>query len=102
MVPIHVLPEAECEIGEASRWYESKRHGLGLSFIAAVDGAIEKISEHPLSYPLWKEDRPYRKALLKRFPFVVFFTVGDDSVQVVAVAHQKRRPGYWTERQAAK
>ena len=98
MIKVHVVPEAEQEISEAMRWYETKRPGLGVSFLTVLDETFERMADHPRSYPLWKESRPYRKAPTPRFPFTVFFTVGKDIVQVVAVAHQKRRPGYWTDR----
>ena len=98
MWTVRVLRDAEAEIRSSMRWYEEKRIGLGLDFVALVDEAISQIAERPFSYPLWRKERPYRKAAMRRFPFTVFYTVEDDYVQVVAVAHQKRRPGYWTER----
>jgi len=51
------------------------------------------------AWPVWRDDRAYRKRLLTRFPYVVFYElVGRDRVDVVAVAHARRKPGYWLER----
>jgi toxin ParE1/3/4 len=96
--PLRVLAEAEEELAEAAAWYESKSFGLGVELVITVDRAFDEIREAPTSYALWRADRPYRRKLLKRFPYVVFFRVNDDAVEVVAVAHAKRRPGYWVGR----
>jgi toxin ParE1/3/4 len=93
-----VLPEAEAELAAAAEWYESKRVGLGLDFIATVDVALAEVLACPDRFPLWREDRPYRKCLLRRFPFAIFHAVSGDDIVVVAFAHAKRRPGYWLDR----
>jgi plasmid stabilization system protein ParE len=59
---------------------------------------LEKILDAPLLHPVWRPDRPYRRASLSRFPYVIFFRADAEVVQVVAIAHAKRRPGYWLER----
>src|ERR1019366_5879929 len=51
-----------------------------------------------LSFALWGSHRPYRRKILKRFPYVVFFRAESDTIEVVAVAHAKRRPGFWLAR----
>ena len=98
MTALRVLPEAEEELAEAARWYETKRVGLGVELVAIVDGAFEKILDAPLLHPPWRRDRPYRRATLTRFPYVIFFRLDGEVVEVVAVAHAKRRPGYWVDR----
>jgi plasmid stabilization system protein ParE len=95
---LRVLPEAEEELAEAAAWYEAKRTGLGVELIAVVDRAFEEILEAPLACTLWRDDRPYRRWILQRFPYVVFFHIEGEVVEVVAVAHAKRRPGYWAVR----
>ncbi len=95
---LRILPEAEAEIGEAAHWYESKRAGLGAEFVAVVDTVFEAIVEAPRASPVWKPKAAYRRAALRRFPYVVFFHIVDGDVEVVAVAHAKRRPGYWLAR----
>lgn len=66
---------AEAELAEAAEWYEQRRPGLGGDFIEAVQQAIDAIASAPGSYPLWKTGYPYRKHVLRRFPFVLFFTI---------------------------
>ncbi len=94
-----LLPEAEEELAGAGEWYEERRPGLGVEFVAEVDDALAGIGEQPEAWPIWRPDRPYRKRSLSRFPYVIFYSLsGADLVEVVAIAHAKRRPGYWMER----
>jgi plasmid stabilization system protein ParE len=95
---LRVAPEAEEELAEAAEWYEARRTGLGVDFVAVIDRALEDIVSAPLTYPSWRPDRPYRKKVVQRFPFVIFFHVEVDVITIVAVAHSHRRPGYWVAR----
>ncbi|MDB4278307.1 type II toxin-antitoxin system RelE/ParE family toxin [Deltaproteobacteria bacterium] len=95
---LRVLPDAEAELQSAAIWYEEKRRGLGIEFVAVVDQALQSILDNPEACPVWRTDRPYRKRSLKRFPYVVFYCLDSATVEIVAVAHAKRRPGYWLER----
>ncbi|TFH32196.1 MAG: type II toxin-antitoxin system RelE/ParE family toxin [Myxococcales bacterium] len=96
---LRVLPDAEAELQSAALWYEEKRHGLGIEFVAVVDRAFQSVLENPEACSVWRPDRLYRKRSLKRFPYIVFFGVDEATVEIVAVAHAKRRPGYWLNRQ---
>lgn len=100
MTRLRVAPEAEEELAAAAEWYETHRAGLGVELVASVDGAFEEILAAPLSCGAWLPDRPYRKKLVRRFPYVIFFTAEGDAVVVVAIAHTRRRPGYWVSRPA--
>jgi len=95
---VRVLPAAQREIRAAARWYEARHEGLGIEFVALVDEALAKIADRPRASPPWRADRPYRRRLVRRFPYAVFFVADDELVTVVAVAHQRRRPGYWEDR----
>jgi plasmid stabilization system protein ParE len=95
---LRVLPEAEEELSGAANWYESKRPGLGVELIAVVDRSLLEIQEAPLACALWRIDRPYRAKVLSRFPYVVFYRAEGQTIEVVAVAHAKRWPGYWLKR----
>ncbi len=97
--PPLVHPEAISEVEETAAWYEARRPGLGLEFVAAVDHAFVSLTERPEQAPVWKTPRPWRRLRLSRFPYVVFYKLEGDRVLVMAVAHAKRRPGYWTARQ---
>jgi hypothetical protein len=93
-----VLREAEEELAAAASWYEGRRVGLGFEFLLVVDRGLERIRRDPASFPRWRDDRPYRKCGLSRFPYLIFFSVADTTISVLAVAHAKRKPGYWTVR----
>lgn len=80
------------------QWYEQQREGLGSEFLEAIDRAFEEIVEAPASYPTWTADARVRKKVVDRFPYFVFFTVSRVLVRVIAVAHQRRAPGYWRSR----
>ena len=95
---LRVLPEAEEELAEAATWYEAKRVGLGVELVAAIDRALDEIVDAPLSCALWRSDRPYRRKVLERFPYAIFFRVDGAVIEVMAIAHAKRGPGYWLHR----
>ncbi len=98
MTRVRLLAEAEEELVEAAAWYEDKRAGLGVELVARVDLALEQCAELPESCPLWRPDRPYRQKALHRFPYVIFFVCDPGAIVIVAIAHTKRRPGYWRRR----
>lgn len=98
MKRVKLLSPARAEIRAAMRWYESRQKGLGLEFVAVLDEALEAIAARPEAAPLWRPDRAWRKWVVRRFPYLVLFEVGPDFVTVIAVAHQRRRPGYWKNR----
>ncbi len=89
--PLAVHPDADAEIEEAAVWYEARRVGLGLEFMAAVDRVLHSVAEDAERFPTWRP--PWRRAPMTRFPYVVFFEAEEDRVVVWAVAHTKRRPG---------
>ena len=98
MIRVRVVPEAEAEMTAAALWYESKRPGLGAEYLASIDGALERIADGPLAFAVWRPGAAYRQCVVERFPFVVFFTASPTAILVLAVAHAKRRPGYWLDR----
>ena len=98
MTRVTIRPEAEAELVAAADWYESKRSGLGIRFSSEIDQALARIAAAAESHPRWRPDRGYRKCLVHRFPFIIFFEIFPEVVEVVAFAHASRRPGYWLER----
>jgi plasmid stabilization system protein ParE len=88
-----VGPIAEREVEEAARWYEARAKGLGQAFVDEVLRVFDAIEEGPEDFPLLRD--PYRRKLLQRFPYIVIYKVTARRVYVRAVAHGRRRPGYW-------
>ena len=90
------IPAAELELDEAARWYEERREGLGLEFLTVVREKVFALMEAP---DRWQLVNGTRRALLEGFPYaVVYREVSDDEIEIVAVAHLRRRPKYWANR----
>ncbi|PXF56975.1 MAG: plasmid stabilization protein [Deltaproteobacteria bacterium] len=86
-------PEADNEVIEAARYYETRSAGLGFSFLIELDSSIEQVVANPEAYQLVSED--VRRKPFRRFPHSLLYVIEVDRIRVVAVAHQKRRPNYW-------
>jgi len=89
-------PAAEVELDEAARWYEERRDGLGLEFLSVVRLKIAELLGAP---ERWRLVKGSRRVLLGRFPYaIVYREVSDDELEIIAVAHYRRRPKYWARR----
>lgn len=93
---IEFLPEAARELEAAHEWYELRRNGLGAEFRLAVDAVVSRARRLPRSYPLIA--RRTRKALLRRFPYMVLYFVDGERLIVLAVHHGHRDPKAWSDR----
>ncbi len=91
-----VRPEAEAELREAYLWYEEQRPGLGEDLLLCVDACLATIRRHPEMHPVVHGS--VRRALLRRFPYGVFFVVEQNTISVIAVFHLSRDPQRWMER----
>ena len=90
------LPEAEEEFVAAAEWYEAREKGLGKRFRDDVAHVLARIAEDPL---LWRERAGrYRRVNCPVFPYYVAYIVREPSIIIAAVAHGRRRPGYWKHR----
>lgn len=86
-------PAAVEEAQAARQWYKARSQSAADSFLAEPDGGIEAVSLAPERWPLFVHGT--RRYLFRRFPFQLVYRVVKDSVQVVAIAHGRRRPRYW-------
>ena len=91
-----VRPEAQADIREAARWYETRETGLGLRFVGEVRDSLRRIADGPLRFPI--VDRDVRRALLHKFPYSIYFVNEPESAAIIAVLHQHRRPASWRSR----
>ena len=91
---------ASAELAEAIRWYEAQRPGLGAELLDAVSRTLDLIEQHPDSGSPVQEVARYRlrRMTVGRFPYHVIYEVRAEEVAVVAIAHARRRPGYWRDR----
>jgi plasmid stabilization system protein ParE len=89
-------PEVELDLAEAYAWYEKRRAGLGEEFLTAVDACLEGIRRQPEMYALVHET--YRRALIRRFPFAIFYEYAEAEVTVYSVFHTSLDPEKWRQR----
>ena len=96
--PTILVPEAKADIADAYFWYEDQSQGLGVDFLGCVEDVLLSITRTPLIYPLVHET--YRRALLRRFPYAIFFEVDERrSISLVySVFHCAQKPDKWRAR----
>jgi plasmid stabilization system protein ParE len=87
---------AEAELQDAASWYDERVVGMGARFIAAIRHRANEILESPQRWPVI---RGVRRVLVGAYPYAIIYReISDDEVEIVAVAHLKRRQGYWAQR----
>ena len=87
---------AQVEFENARDDYDSKQPGLGERFVGAVEDAARLICRHPT---IAAQVIPgVRFERVKKFPYLLYYRVEADEVLIVAVAHERRRFGYWKKR----
>ena len=89
-------PRADLDVAAAYQWYESDRAGLGVQFLNQLSVTYDRIAEDPRRYQ--DLESGIRRALLRRFPYAVYFAVESDLVVVLAVLHVSRTPAEWQRR----
>lgn len=93
---VRLRPEAEQDVAEAALWYEANEPGLGAQFVDQVQATIDTIADQPNAFTTVYNS--VRRALVRRFPFGVFYQIDKDGVIVIAVLHGSRHPRAWKER----
>ncbi|MDP2863480.1 MAG: type II toxin-antitoxin system RelE/ParE family toxin [Desulfobacterales bacterium] len=96
MISIVFDPDAKADFLAAVQYYESCQSGLGRRFKLIVQSALQKVAETPFQYRLIHI--PFRRYLLPKFPYAIIFSIEPDQIRIIAVAHTKRKPGYWLRR----
>ena len=89
---------AKADVRSAARRYEVQRPGLGREFVAAVDVALSRVAENPLQYQVLH--RETRRAIVRRFPYGVFYRIEASTIVVFSVSHPHRGPASWKARVA--
>ena len=89
-------PEAVTEARATRKWYEERSPKAAEGFLSELDHAIEQITESPERWPIYIEGT--RRYLFRRYPFFIVYREVGTTIQVLAVAHGYRKPGYWKER----
>jgi toxin ParE1/3/4 len=91
-------PEAVAEFDAALDWYRENSEQAALDFLREIDNALVAIAANPL---MWSSClHGTRRFVLRHFPYLVVYLLTETGVKIVAIAHGRRRPGYWKKRVA--
>lgn len=89
-------PDAAEEAEAARNWYEERSIVASRAFISELRHAVDQIAQPPEMWPTFELDtRPY---VFPKFPFNLIYSLVGNEIQIIAVAHSKRKPGYWKNR----
>ena len=80
----------------AIEWYGERSERAARRFLGAIDQSVSRIVEHPSQSPNYEFGT--RRAVLHRFPYFIVFRECDSAIEIIAIAHGRRRPGYWRDR----
>ena len=94
MSPVIYRTAAEIELKEAYQWYEEREPGLGREFIRCVEASIQLIRRHPEIFPVTHKN--IRQAVIRRFPYSIFYFSTNNTITVLSVFHASRQPRLWT------
>ncbi|HET6572157.1 MAG TPA: type II toxin-antitoxin system RelE/ParE family toxin [Fimbriiglobus sp.] len=97
MIPYRFDPDADAEFDQAVAHYEAARPGLGAEFRKAVEDAIATLQAAPQIAAVYPGVR-CRQYIMTAFPYSIVYADRTDLIYVLAVAHHRRRPGYWKKR----
>jgi plasmid stabilization system protein ParE len=97
MPPLEFLIDARRDFDSSFDWYAERSSQVAVRFAAAIDAALARIAANPVQFASC--DGVHRQCPVKRFPYRVVYRLIDHQILVVAIAHAKRRPGYWHSRQ---
>lgn len=89
-------PAVELDVESVFEWYETEELGLGFEFLAQLRVSYERILQHPFGFQDLRSG--IRRALTRRFPYAIYFTVENDTVLILAVLHCARDPAEWQRR----
>ncbi len=93
---LRIQAQAQQEINEAFDWYFKRSPEAADAFLTEIGASLKQIASHPQLYPAYTKNT--RRRVLTTYPYSVIFQEKEDMILVVAVAHAKRRPGYWRKR----
>ena len=94
---VRLRPEAELDLADAAFWYEAQQNGLGRQFLGEALAVFAALADSPHLHPV--VHRNTRRALLRRFPFGVYYRIEAATIVVVADMHGSRNPNRWKQRE---
>lgn len=93
---LRVHPDAIREVRAARQWYAAHSVQAAEEFIVELRKAVQNVIEAPSRWPMYSSST--HKYRLHRFPYSIIYRKSQTSIQIIAVAHGHRRPGYWKQR----
>lgn len=93
---VRFLTIAEAEVNKAVSWYQEQTEDQSLNFLAELDRAVRVITLYPLLG--FQIEPDICRFLFRRFPYSLIYGIDNDTIVVIAVAHDHREPRYWTDR----
>jgi plasmid stabilization system protein ParE len=93
---VQIHPAAWEELEAADEWYAQRSNRAVDEFLNDLRRAIQQMSDHLEQLPQFEFGT--RRVVLRKFPYRLVFRETQSSVEIVAVAHGRRRPGYWRKR----
>lgn len=89
-------PGAAEEAEASVDWYRQRSSEAAAGFVAELEHAVEQVAELPETWPSYIHNT--RRFVFRVYPFSLVYRIAGDVIEVVAVAHAKRKPGYWASR----
>ncbi len=96
MKSVRFHPAADDELLDATAWYLDRSTSAGERFAREIEDGVARIAEAPDRYPLTRFGR--RRFVLLHFPYDLVYRVTDTEIEIIAIVHHARRPGYWRTR----
>lgn len=93
---LRLRPAALADLREAHVWYDAQLPGLGLEFMDAIEQRLMQVQDNPLQFPVVRHE--IRRAIVRRFPYSIFFVAKPSLISVLAVMHHSRAPVRWQSR----
>lgn len=82
--------EIKFDLADAALWYEEQGLGLGLEFIEEFNSLLKYINQYPAAFPVFKDG--YRQVIMKRFPFIITYTLEESTIFISRLSHAKQHP----------
>ena len=93
---LSILKAAKSDIRHANIWYNLQKENLGNEFLIEIEKYLVQIQTNPKQFP--KHKNSIRKAVLRKFPYCIFFSIQSNIIKVIAVFHNSRNPITWMRR----
>ena len=89
-------PHARLELRDATLHFDSIDPTLGKDFAVEVERAISLVLEFPEAWP--RVTRSVRRCRTQKFPYALVYRIWNEHIEILAVMHLSRKPGYWADR----